>query len=338
MVKRSFQSGVALIVVLLLLAVMTAIAASMSERLFINFHRAGNQLHHQQAYWYTLGVEALAKVGVEQSYKDNTTINLSQPWALKEQIYPLDYGTAKGKLMDMQACFNINVLSRVKSRVETTQKPFLVRVWQNIIEQQNIEPYTAEVIADSSWDFVDTDDSVLSSYGAEDSTYEGFEPPYLTANGFLADRSELRAIQQVSAPIMTKLAPLVCALPTNEWKLNVNTLSEDQADILAALFQPHLSGSNAKELVANRKFDGWDSVDSFMSEPMINGIEEKVRKQAQAYITVDSRYFELDAEVIVEQSRVRIRSLLHSKDRKQATVVRRRFGGISERVSDRKNK
>jgi general secretion pathway protein K len=283
-------------------------------------------------------VEALAKVGVEQSYKDNTTINLSQPWALKEQIYPLDYGTAKGKLMDMQACFNINVLSRVKSRVETTQKPFLVRVWQNIIEQQNIEPYTAEVIADSSWDFVDTDDSVLSSYGAEDSTYEGFEPPYLTANGFLADRSELRAIQQVSAPIMTKLAPLVCALPTNEWKLNVNTLSEDQADILAALFQPHLSGSNAKELVANRKFDGWDSVDSFMSEPMINGIEEKVRKQAQAYITVDSRYFELDAEVIVEQSRVRIRSLLHSKDRKQATVVRRRFGGISERVSDRKNK
>lgn len=338
MVKRSSQSGVALIVVLLLLAVMTAIAASMSERLFINFHRAGNQVNHQQAYWYSLGVEALAKVGIEQSYKDNETINLSQPWALKEQTYPLDYGTAKGKLVDMQACFNINVLTSVKARVETAQKPFLVKVWQNIIEQQDVEPYTAEVIADSSWDFVDNDANVLTSYGAEDSTYEGFQPPYLTANGFLADRSELRAIQQVSAPIMDKLFPLVCALPTNEWKLNVNTISEDQADILAALFQPHLSSSNAKELIANRKFDGWDSIDSFMSEPVINGIEEKVRKEAQAHIAVDSQYFELDAQVMVDESRVRIRSLLYSKDRKQATVVRRSFGGISERVSDRKSK
>ncbi|WP_190336361.1 type II secretion system minor pseudopilin GspK [Vibrio sp. S9_S30] len=338
MVKRSPQSGVALIVVLLLLAVMTAIAASMSERLFINFHRAGNQVNHQQAYWYSLGVEALAKAGIEQSYKDNETINLSQPWALKEQTYPLDYGTAKGKLVDMQACFNINVLTSVKSRVETAQKPFLVKVWQNLIEQQDIEPYIAEVIADSSWDFVDNDTNVLTSYGAEDSIYEGFQPPYLTANGFLADRSELRAIQQVSAPIMDKLSPLVCALPTNEWKLNVNTISEDQADILAALFQPHLSSSNAKELIANRKFDGWDSVDNFMSEPVINGIEEKVRKEAQAHIAVDSRYFELDAQVMVDESRVRIRSLLYSKDRKQATVVRRSFGGISERVSDRKSK
>ncbi|MGL5110186.1 MAG: type II secretion system minor pseudopilin GspK, partial [Vibrio ordalii] len=50
---------------------------------------------------------------------------------------------------------------------------------------------------------------------------------------------------------------------------------------------------------------------------------------------VDSAYFELDAQILVDDSRVRIRSLLFSDNRETATVIRRRFGGISERVSDR---
>lgn len=75
------NKGVALIVVLLLLAIMTTIAAQMSERLFLQFHRAQNQLNHQQAYWYSIGVEALAKTGIEEAYKDGNKINLSQAWA-----------------------------------------------------------------------------------------------------------------------------------------------------------------------------------------------------------------------------------------------------------------
>lgn len=59
------------------------------------------------------------------------------------------------------------------------------------------------------------------------------------------------------------------------------------------------------------------------------------QQKAKAYLTVDSAYFELDAEVLVEQSRVRIRTLFYSSNRETVTVVRRRFGGISERVSDR---
>ncbi|QSA19708.1 general secretion pathway protein GspK, partial [Vibrio furnissii] len=50
---------------------------------------------------------------------------------------------------------------------------------------------------------------------------------------------------------------------------------------------------------------------------------------------VDSQYFELDAQVKVDESRVRVRSLFFSSNKETATVIRRRFGGISERVSDR---
>ena len=115
MAAKRPQRGVALIVILLLLAVMVSIAASMADRLFSQFKRAGSQINYQQAYWYSLGVEALAKYGIEQSYKDNDdSINLSQPWAQELDSMPLDYGTVSGKLHDAQACFNINALSDVE--------------------------------------------------------------------------------------------------------------------------------------------------------------------------------------------------------------------------------
>ncbi|MCV6020321.1 type II secretion system protein GspK, partial [Escherichia coli] len=94
------QRGVALIIVLMLLAIMATIAATMSERLFLQYQRGSHQSHYQHAYWYSVGVEALAEVGIEQSYKDSDTINLSQPWAIKEQVYPLDYGQAAGRIWD----------------------------------------------------------------------------------------------------------------------------------------------------------------------------------------------------------------------------------------------
>ncbi len=46
----SRQRGVALLIVLMLLAIMTTVAASMSERLFLQFQRASNQINYQQAY------------------------------------------------------------------------------------------------------------------------------------------------------------------------------------------------------------------------------------------------------------------------------------------------
>ena len=89
------------------------------------------------------------------------------------------------------------------------------------------------------------------------------------------------------------------------------------------------------QLIEKRPFDGWDSVDEFLSESELAGLSDDVKKNAKGYLGVDSAFFELDVQVLVDESRVRLRSLLQSTDRETVTVVRRRFGGISERVSDR---
>lgn len=329
------QKGAALIVVLMLLAVMVSIAASMSERLFINFHRAENQLSHQQAYWYGIGVEALATYAIEESYQDNDTINMSQPWALKEQVFPLDYGAAAGHIRDMQSCFNLNVLAGVEAGSGSSNRPYLVRVWMNLLQELGAENYQAEVIADSTWEFLDADSRADSLAGVEDSTYEAMQPAYLPPNGLMADASELRAVYQVDNQVMQQVRRVTCALPYDDWRLNVNTLDEQGAAILVALFSPHLSPGDAQSLIDNRPFDGWASVDDFLAEGALSALDNAVTSRAKGYLTVDSRYFELDAEVEVNESRVRLRSLLYSKDREDVTVIRRRLGGISERISDR---
>ncbi|MDN3608556.1 type II secretion system minor pseudopilin GspK [Vibrio ostreicida] len=333
---KQSQRGVALIVILLLLAVMVSMAASMADRLFSQFKRASNQINYQQAYWYSLGVEALAKKGIEQSYKDNDeSINLSQPWAKELSGLTLDYGTLNGKMYDAQACFNLNALAEASQTTGSTQPPFLVEKFQHLLEELEVDNYQSEIIAQSVWEYVDSNDSVNASLGVEDSYYESLSPAYLSANTLMADSSELRAINQVGGDVMEKVKDYVCALPTSDFRLNVNTLSVEHAALLTAMFYPNLSTAQAKQVLENRGPDGWASINDFFSQSALSDISADMQKKVKGYLTVDSAYFELDAEVLVDKSRVRIRSLLFSNNRETATVVRRRFGGISERVSNR---
>ncbi|GAB6263423.1 type II secretion system minor pseudopilin GspK [Photobacterium sp. 53610] len=332
------QRGVALIVVLLLLAMMTLLAVQMTDRLQLNFYRVENQVFNQQAYWYSQGMEQLAKVAIEQSLSDSDTVNLSQVWATEGQSYPLDNGEVKGNIYDRQACFNLNALSGQAPEQDRTKKPFRVRFLQALLEESGSESYEAEVAADSVWEYVDPDETVYSAYGAGDSSYEGFSPPYLPPRNLMADVTELRAVNGVSAKMFQQARPFLCALPTTELLINVNTIKATQAALLVGVFSPELSLDDARQLIENRPYDGWQDVEAFLADGAISRLTKTVRDQAKPYLAVKSDYFELDAEVKVDRARLRILALLKRDGENKVTVVRRRYGGMSERVSDDKAK
>lgn len=333
------QRGVALIVVLLLVAMMSLIAVQMTGRLQHNFHRVESQIQYQQAYWFSLGVEALAEEGLALTFKDSKIIDLTQPWAIEDQTYPIDGAVVTGSVIDKQACFNLNALGAVKPVVDGSKKPFLVTYFQNVLIESGIDDYASEEIADSSWEFIDKNTIVQSSYGGEDSTYEAFQPAYLPPNGWLASRSELRAVNGVTADIYNQIKGLVCALPTETFKLNVNTITEKQAVLLSALFSPELSLEQAKTIIKDRdaRSKGWDSVEDFMRElPQVDQKESDSDKKKEQYLTVSSNYFSLDAEIQLDRTRLRSVSLFKRDDDNKVTVVRRHYGGIRERISDDK--
>ncbi|MDC0610013.1 type II secretion system minor pseudopilin GspK [Vibrio sp.] len=337
MVKRK-QAGVALLIVMLILAMMVSIAATMTERLFVQFKRATHQTDYQQAYWYALGVEGLAEAAIKQSFKDSDNTNLSQPWAVGARTYPLDYGQVTGRIVDKQACFNINVLNGVSATGGSNSEPYLVQVLQHIIESTSVDSYEAQVAAESAWEYLDSDLVVNSNYGVEDRFYESTSPSYVTPNGLLADASEIRAIQNIGGKSMGRLMQLICALPVADWRLNVNTVAEEQWPLLAALFYPYLSEDAAKSIIQERPSNGWASLDEFIAISPIASIDSNVLSNAIGYLTVDSAFFELDARVDVNQSQIRIRSLMYSGNRKNVNVVRRRFGGVDERIINHPDK
>ncbi len=324
------QQGVALLVVLLMMALMTTIAGTIANRMFMNFNRTESQVRYQQAYWYAQSVESLAKYGLQKSFSGKDTVTLSQPWAVQDQIYPLDGGQAEGSMFDRQACFNLNALKNIAGQSDGTN-PFLVVMLQQLIESQGIENYEAEMVAASTWEYIDADDNVQSALGVEDSEYESRTTPYVTPNNFIADKSEWRAVNGVTQQIFQAVGPLLCAIPSEKLVINVNTLQSYDAPILSALFHPYLSIEQAQELINSREpVDGWRDVESFLAENVLSAVNKENRNKLKSYLDVRSRFFELETKITFESTALRMRALFKKHEDETVTVLRRRFGGVSE--------
>ncbi len=151
----------------------------------------------------------------------------------------------------------------------------------------------------------------------------------------MADVSEWRAVHGVTQEMFEKISPFLCAVPSDRLLINVNTLTEDDAPVLSAIFHPNLSVDQAKTLISSRSaVDGWPDVASFMAEPALSGISKEDKERLQSYFDVRSRFFELDTEITLDSTTLRLRALLQRDDNGEVTVIRRRFGGMSERDPD----
>ena len=105
------QQGIALITVMLIVALCAIIAAQMTTRLQTQMQRSTNIHFNQQAYWYAMGAEELAKRLLMKAFKDEPDItHLEQVWAQEERSFPVDFGEISGEITDLQACLNLNAL------------------------------------------------------------------------------------------------------------------------------------------------------------------------------------------------------------------------------------
>lgn len=105
------QRGLALISVMLVLALCAIWASQITAHLSNQVNKSVNIELNQQAYWYAMGAESLAKMVLKESFKtDRDSTNLSQLWAQEEQTYPVEQGTITGKIRDLRSCLNLNAL------------------------------------------------------------------------------------------------------------------------------------------------------------------------------------------------------------------------------------
>lgn len=340
------QQGVALIVVMLIVALVAALGTEMGARLQLNVTRAINIKDNNQAYWYAMGAEQFAKKSIIQLLEANPeVISLANNWS--EQFeFPLQGGGIQAQLSDMQSCFNINALrpdgrnndtsaegsktnAASKSPTKTPPLPLgtlseEAKAFKRLLElaAPELDEYSMEVATDSLVDWLDEDDR-MSQNGAEDADYEALAHPYLAANVPLVSISELRLINGFSPKLIDAISPYVCAIPdSTEMKININTVTEENALILAALVG--VSSADIQSILAARPEDGFQQVSDFTADPRIAAVQ--LTADQLAWLDVTTGYFRLRTKTHYNNASFMMSSVFKVDDN-SVNVVKRDFGG-----------
>lgn len=348
------QSGVTLLIVLVVVALATLVAAQLIEHTTYSERRTTLMLSRDQAYQLALGGEALASLWLSKGFdKESDTVHLNQPWATTPFQFPIEGGMINGTVIDAQSCFNLNSLHpeaeenqssggtpapgggspRVDPNAGTRtggQPPgtgkdkdhlLFEQLINEVLKQSEIIDVTPESLSAPVIDWIDNDIKPLPIYGAEDMLYTGFEVPYRTANSPFASASELRVVKGYSAKIYRAMKDLVCVLPDiNVNKINVNTVLPENAAVLAAV--TGMSLSNAQEILGNIPEEGYD-MSSFKQQL---GNDNRIDTSR---IDFTSQHFLISIEVDFKGAKFRMKSLVKresSQGDAPFRVVTRYFG------------
>ncbi|WP_299572718.1 type II secretion system minor pseudopilin GspK [uncultured Shewanella sp.] len=321
------QRGVALLVVLLIVALVVIIATNITSRNQLSMRRTLNLAQYDQAYWYAMSAEELAKKTLKQDMEDSDgTVHLQQYWALADVIFPAEFGEIGGEMMDMRSCFNLNALSVTSSKLENGQPKLTVAAMQYkaLLVALGMDDFGAERLTHTLIDYID-DDTTSMPYGAEDAEYESRNVPYRTANTLLNHRSELRAVMGYNQQVYLTLLPYICAIPgNNQQLLNVNTIEVEQAALLVGMLDNKISQSDAESLINQRPADGFETAAEFWENNTLASVA--IESNMKSSIVVDSNFFLLKAGARVDNATFRMDSVLQ-RSGTNFEVLSRQFGG-----------
>lgn len=320
--------GAALVIVLFIVALAAVIAVEMSANLMVQVQRSTNIQGQQQAKWYAYAGEELAIKALMQNKKDNPNITtLSQAWAQQsENVYPVDNGTLEGKIIDLQACLNLNALaikpdSNSTNKTNVAHKAFFALL-ENIEDLPSDE--SEEAMADSVFDWLD-ENSITYRSGAEEDEYLSREYPYMSANNLFASVSELRLVKGFNPLVMEKVLPYVCVIPGSTLlSINVNTLMPEQALLLSA-FIDQLSLSGAQAVLAARPDEGFENKNDFFELVQQEGGTNI--DAIEALFSINSDNFKLQTQAHFVDMRFSMTTVLQANNG-TVTILARRFGGV----------
>ncbi|WP_461537650.1 type II secretion system minor pseudopilin GspK [Spongorhabdus nitratireducens] len=315
------QRGLALLSVLLTLTLAVLLAAGITQSLQRQTRLTQGLQNREQAWWYQISAEQLVMKVLKQDFKDDKNIiHLDQYWSKKQGNFPLEKGKLDGRIRDLQSCFNLNSLAAAGE--EGTGKLQSLQILKALLDNYNIDNHN---IADATRDWVYSPTEPAGPGGADDNDYLALPVPYLAGNTLMRDESEWRAVLGVTPQVIHRVMPALCTIPVAELKININTIPENQPELLAAVFLNQISVNQALDILKERPRDGWRSVEEFLAEPLLSNANTT---DVSKLLTVNSHYFELDARIQVGATQTHMRSLLVRDKKDQLSVIRRRTGEI----------
>ncbi|MFC3581014.1 type II secretion system minor pseudopilin GspK [Sphingomonas hylomeconis] len=303
------ERGAALLMVLLLVAVISVLAATALEKLRLSTRLAGNAAAGEQARAYGYAAETLALTKVNDLLgQAGKRVTLAGGWSGKPFRLPVPGGLATARVRDGGNCFNLNGLVSETDPGTYVANPAATLQFARLMRLVGVPASLSDGIADAATDWIDSDTAPLAG-GAEDGAYTGAAVPYRTANTLVADISELRAVAGVTPETYARLRPWLCALPVAKpAEINVNTLMPEQAPLFAMLLPDTLGIDAARQLLLKRPPQGFESVEAFWKLPAQSAITPSPDAIAQTGVT--TRWFALQVDVALGATELEQRSTI----------------------------
>ena len=294
------QQGVALLVVLILLVMMSALAAKISQQFCRNLQKTHYQVSQQQLRWAMLAQETVVKETLQTDASgESKALSPEGDWHQPLETQGDNY-TVLSQVDDAQDCFNVNNLlaadkpAQAQNASAVPEKPRKEQIVEQLLTDGGISQTTAEEVYLQLVDYLDGDSTTVKE-GAESDAWAGVVPARQPANQMMRNIAEIRLLPAFPAPVYPKVSKLLCALPDRVTKVDVNTLKPENAPVLAALFPGKLTEDDAARLLDARPKEGWASVEAFSKalEQNFPQLKDDLPQVAEQ-ISINSRYFRVN--------------------------------------------
>ena len=325
------ERGAALVAALMLVALMAAVSVQLVDLSRFAVFRTANAADRAEAYWSALGARAFAEGIVLETAREDV-LRSDLPWLSEAQVFPVERGVITGRVRDGNNCLNLNALAEAGGEADDDARGLgdverARAMYDALMRAIGAPPGAASRLKAQIIDWIDAD-ARPEPGGAEDETYQRFDPPYRAANQRFTELEELLALPEMTPQFYAALAPWLCVRPSGvQPALNVNTLRLDQAPLLSAVFEGRLSAPDAEAVLFRRPPRGYDALEDFWADPLIARME--IEGPERQGIAVTSRWFEMSVDVELGGARFVLSQLVELTDGGALTRHGQRFGPAS---------
>ncbi|MFZ4214251.1 type II secretion system minor pseudopilin GspK, partial [Pantoea endophytica] len=268
------QKGMAIITVMLIIALMTILAVA-GQREWVNAMRRVDTLQfQQQARWTLLDAEKIL-------LKRVTIMNSNEP-VQKIQLEDLQLSY---RWRDRQSCFNVNALGAVAPPHEGTTHPPPVahRIFLRLLERFDVKSEECIELLNMIRRYINPNEDYKWAH--------------------LSDKTELRALTEQH---WSKLSTILCALPDNALRININAISDQEIPLMVAVLGNVLDDVEVSRLFKQRPENGWTNTDDFIT--LLPETAKSAVSDLQSVAVTTSQHWEFMAWIADEKRFAAIRS------------------------------
>ena len=271
---RKRQRGVALILVLAMVALIAGWATTAAYEDMIGLRRADNLTQSVRAMLAAESGVELAKLVLIQDAKESKTDDLTETWASTTPPFPIDDGMIIGSIADANRFFNLNDLVDAAGKA----KPKSVAIAKRLFAELELDTNLVDALVD----WMDKDERPFGAGGVEKDGY--IDRPYHIKNAPLDRLEELRLVAGFDRETVQKLKKFVVVRPSlggGKTPININTAP---AEVLAAVF-PNMTMQAAAQVVADREDHPFADVATLVKAPDGKGVDPgRLAVQSDAFI------------------------------------------------------